>query len=240
MKRKLIYGVLILALLAITFNSCKKEQYFFNSGTINPKFNGTMVDYFNSRPNYFDTLNRVIKLAGMSGILSDDANPVTFFAPPSSCIYKSINRLNAQLKRNGQDTVSQLSQIKPELWRQYLSMYIFAGKYRLKDFPQLDTLAFNAFPGQGYQSREGRTMNIGVNFGDEGGIKYAGYRQLFISYIPDRSNPTSNLLNIPVATSDIEPTNGFIHVLTINKHNFGFNTSVFIDDVIASGVDPVQ
>ncbi len=162
------------------------------------------------------------------------------------------------MRRNGRDTVSKLAQIKPETWKEALSMYIFKGVNRLKDYPQLDTIAFSTFPGQGYTSYAGRTMNIGVLFNDavttrnpDGSpktfVKYAGYRQLYLSYIPDFSNPTQNLLNIPVASSDIAPTNGVVHVLAqnefvgtvlVSKHNFGFNTRTFIDKVLADGILP--
>ncbi len=234
--------------------SCKRDEYFIDTGTTNPNFNGSILAYLKSKPAYFDTLTRVINIAGMNDVFEKEQ--ITFFAPTSSTIYKSIKALNADLRRSGRDTVSKLEQIKPATWKEALSMYIFKGVNRLKDYPQLDTIAFSAFPGQGYASYAGRTMNIGVLFNDavtarnaDGSpktfVKYAGYRQLYLSYIPDFSNPTLGLLNIPVSSSDIAPTNGIVHVLAqnvfsgstlVSKHNFGFNTRTFIDKVIADGI----
>ncbi|MEJ5995401.1 fasciclin domain-containing protein [Pedobacter sp. Du54] len=236
--------------------SCKRDEYFIDTGTTNPNFNGSILAYLKSKPAYFDTLTRVINIAGMDDVFEKEQ--ITFFAPTSSAIYKSLKALNADLRRSGKDTVAKLEQIRPETWKEALSMYIFKGVNRLKDYPQLDTIAFAAFPGQGYTSYAGRTMNIGVLFNDavtarnaDGSpktfVKYAGYRQLYLSYIPDFSNPTLNLLNIPVSSSDIAPTNGIVHVLAqnvfsggllISKHNFGFNTRTFIDKVIADGILP--
>jgi hypothetical protein len=108
----------------------------------------------------------------------------------------------------------------------------------LKDYPQRDTLSYIAYPGQNYTSYGGRIMNVGAIFSDAGGVSYAGYRQLFLAYIPDLSNPQVALQNNPVATSDIQTTNGVLHVLTKIKHNLGFNTDTFIDQVIASGILP--
>lgn len=236
--------------------SCKRDEYFLDTGKHNPNFNGTILSYLKSKPMYFDTLTRVINIAGMNDVFEKEQ--ITFFAPTSSTIYKSVKALNDDLKLNGRDTISKLEQIKPETWKETLSMYIFKGVNRLKDYQQLDTIAFAAFPGQGYTSYSGRTMNIGVIFNDavternaDGSVKtfvkYAGYRQLYLSYIPDFSNPRANLLNIPVSSSDIAPTNGIVHVLAQNvfegatlksKHNFGFNTRTFINKVIADGILP--
>ena len=237
--------------------SCKRDEYFLDTGKANPNFNGTVLAYLKSKPAYFDTLTRIINIAGMNDVFEKEK--ITFFAPTSSTIYMSIKDLNADLRKSGRDTVSKLEQIKPETWKEALSMYIFKGTYRLKDYPQLDTIAFAAFPGQGYTSLAGRTMNIGVLFNDavtvrnpDGSpktfVKYAGYRQLYLSYIPDFSNPTLNLLNIPVSSSDIAPTNGIVHVLAqsvfnssgmlVVKHKFGFNVKTFSDKVIADGILP--
>lgn len=258
MKYKITLKLAAFILIGFSIlTSCKRDEYFIDTGTSNPNFNGTVLAYLKSKPTYFDTLTRVIKIAGMEDVFEKEK--ITFFAPTSSTIYKSLKALNADLRRNGRDTISKLEQIKPETWKETLSMYIFKGIYRLKDYPQLDTVAFSAFPGQGYTSYAGRTMNIGVLFNDavtarnsDGSpktfVKYAGYRQLYLSYIPDFSNPTLNLLNIPVSSSDIAPTNGIVHILAqnvfngttlVSKHNFGFNTRTFIDKVIADGILPV-
>lgn len=257
MMCKITLKLTLFFLLGVSvITSCKRDEYFIDTGTNNPNFNGTVLAYLKSKPAYFDTLTRVINIAGMNDVFEKEQ--ITFFAPTSSTIYKSLKALNNDLRKNGKDTISKLEQIKPETWKEALSMYVFKGVNRLKDYQQLDTIAFNAFPGQGYTSYAGRTMNIGVIFNDavtarnaDGSpktfVKYAGYRQLYLSYIPDFSNPTVNLLNIPVSSSDIAPTNGIVHVLAQNvfegttlksKHNFGFNTRTFIDKVIADGILP--
>lgn len=245
-KIALIFTVVVLFLAS----ACNKE-YYVDTGVLTPNYNGTILQYLKSKPAMFDTTVRVIALAGMEDVL--DKEKVTFFAPTSSSIYKSVKALNAFLIQNGRDTVKELSQIKREVWRKTLSQYIFKGTNQLKDYPQLDTLAYTAFPGQSYASYgdNGRIMNIGVIFNDAVGgstsIKYAGYRQLFLSYIKDFTKPQQSLVNIPVATSDIIPTNGIIHVLRqatlsgsilVNKHNFGFVNNIFINDVLASGITP--
>jgi len=225
---------LMLATVLLLLSSCKK--YYFDSGKHDPKYNGTVLQYLKSKQSFFDSTLTVINLAGMDDVLSNEK--VTFFAPPSGSVFKSINKLNRYLRNTGKDTVSQLSQIKPEVWRNTLSQYIFKGTFLLKDYPQRDTLAYLAYPGQNYTSYGGRIMNVGAIFNDAGGVVYAGYRQLYLAYIPDLSNPQVALQNNPVATSDIQTTNGVIHVLTKLKHGYGFNGDAFIDQVISAGILP--
>lgn len=236
---KIIKKIIPVLLLAVAlFSACKKEQYFFDTGVLTPNYNGTILEYLKAKPAYFDTLVRVIKIAGMEDVFQKEN--ITFFAPPSSSIYKSLRRLNIHLRSQGRDTVSKLEQIKPAIWKETLSMYIFQGSNRLKDYPQLDTLALLAYPGQAYFSYAKRTMNIGVIHNDAGGIKYAGYRQLYLSFIPDFSKPLERLVNIPVASSDVAPTNGIVHVLRFQKHNFGFDTDRFINTVVTEGILPAN
>ncbi|MCZ4244861.1 fasciclin domain-containing protein [Pedobacter punctiformis] len=231
-----IKTAVMVLLAAVLFASCKKNDYYYDTGVHAAEYNGTILSYLKSKPVYFDTLTKVINIAGMNDVFEKEN--VTFFAPTSSTIYKSLNRLNTYLKLNGRDTVSQLTQIKPSVWKETLSMYVFKGTSRLKDYPQIDTLSLLAFPGQGYTSYQGRTMNIGVLYRDAGGVKYAGYRQLILSFIPDYANPRVGLVNVPIASSDIAPTNGIVHVLVQNKHNFGFNTDRFINTAVSSGILP--
>lgn len=239
--KKLLFSLIcVLSVLA----GCKK--YYMETGISDAKYNGNIMQYMEAKKPFFDSTLTVIKLAGLADVISNEN--ITFFAPPSGSIFKSIKRLNVQLRVTGKDTVSQLSQIKPIVWKTILSQYIFKGANRLKDYPQRDTLSYLAFPGQGYTSYGGRIMNVGVIFNDAvvyndkgaeiSRVSYAGYRQLYLGYIPDLSNPQVSLVNIPIATSDIQPTNGVLHVLNKFKHNFGFNTNVFIEQAISAGIDP--
>ncbi|WP_433902083.1 fasciclin domain-containing protein [Sphingobacterium puteale] len=231
-NRKTLLFVFVVLLLT----ACNK--YYYDTGVHEAKYNGSTLAYLKSKAPFFDSTLMVIDLAGMNDVL--DKEDVTFFAPPGGSINKSIIGLNRYLKFNGKDTVSRLDQIKPKVWRNTLSQYIFKGTSLLKDYPQRDTLSYVAYPGHNYTSYSGRIMNIGVIFNDAGGVQYAGYRQLFLAYIPDLSNPQVALQNNPIATSDIQTNNGAIHVLNRAKHNFGFNTQKFIDEAIAEGIGPAK
>jgi len=232
--KKIIIFLMITTL--ITSISCTK--YYFDSGVHEAKYDGTVWDYMESRKPYFDSTMTVIELAGMKNVFENEN--ITFFAPPGGTIFRAVHGLNQYLKFHGKDTVSQLNQISPEVWKSTLSDYVFKGSNLLKDYPQRDTVNFLAFPGQNYTSYSGRIMNIGVIYQDAGGVTGAGYRQLFLAYIPDFSNPQNGLTNIPIATSDIQPRNGVIHALNRLKHTYGFRRDKFIDQVIAAGITPAQ
>lgn len=250
MKKIWKYTFLLLMVVSL-FVACKKEDYI-DTGIHEAKFNGTIWNYLESRPDLFDTLMVALKVAKLDDVLKNDE--VTFFAPPDPCILKSVWILNQQLFRSGQDSITKLEQIRPEVWRKYLSRYIFKGKNVAKDYRQIDTLNLAAFPGGVYKNVAGGDMNIGVLYNDvvsknesSGGtqvIKYAGYRRLYLNYPYSISVPEEiegyfvPFITAPVATSDIQPTNGVLHVLQFSKHSFGFQNYEFANEAYLLGVLP--
>jgi len=224
--------------------SCQ-NQYFEDSGIHDPFYGGTIMDFVKGRPDIFDSLYRVIQLSGLESELNKEN--VTFFAPGDASIRQSIYMLNQLLYELGQDTVMTMDQVDPAIWREYLSMYIYGDVYLLKDIPQIDTLNMNIYPGQGFESLGGHSMNLGVNYNDvvsenangqEQRVKYAGYRQLFISYVRDVSNigQFGAMVNSPVATSDIRTLNGVIHALEYRRHEFGFDAIDFALSAYTRGI----
>jgi len=243
-----IVSFAVLALIVVS--SCKKSNYE-DGGTLDPVFKGSTFDYLASRPDMFDSLTKVIRLAGLEQVLKSDA--VTFFAPPKQTIEQTIRFTNSQLRLYGKDTIRNLQQVKPEVWKRMLSRYIFKHRKSLTDYPQVDFLNIPVFPGQPYVSYGGDIMNVGVEYSDAGGVQYAGRRTLYLSYITSLAAPTSSWISEPVATSNIVTANGYVHVLryaelvdlqpaggTINlsNHYFGFNPFLFYNDALDYGIDP--
>src|SRR5690606_36908906 len=138
------YSLAILLTFLITITYSCKEEYYDDSGIHNANFNGTIYDYLVSKPDYFDSLVKVIDLSGMKEIYTND--DITFFAPPSETIKKSVKSLNSYLRMNGQDTIRGLNQIKKETWADFLSLYTLKEKFLFNDFVQIDTLDLAAFP----------------------------------------------------------------------------------------------
>lgn len=236
------YLLVLLLMAAAVLSSCQKSKdYYLDSGQANPFFRGTVMDYLDSKPFYFDSTTLVIKLAGLDSVLSHDS--VTFFAPMDRSIGRLVEATNAVLFSLQYDTIRTLQDVPGNIWRKYLTRYMFHGANQLKDYPQIDYDLLVNYPGQGYLSWDGTPMNIGVVYYNDNGVKYVGYRQLSIAYIPDLSDPLNNWLINYVASCNILTDNGVVHVLSDgnpqmgnqspNNANpfFGFDIDGFINDM---------
>ena len=233
MKRIFIYALAML--MGFQLFSCQDDSYLVDGGTHQAEYDGSIYDYLNNMPDkhYFSKLVDIIDYAGLTNVLKDST--VTFFAPTDWSIMSSVNALSRRLyKYEGQDSIHDLHQIKPEVWREFLSEYIIRDKYTLKDIPQIDTTKIEAYPGQGYYSYGGTPMNVGVVYYDANGVQYAGARQIIYSYV---INPQGHVMkNAYVATCNIQPRNGVIHVLRWYDHPFGFTQERFINAAINNGI----
>jgi len=212
---------------------CQKDQYYVDSGISSAKYDGTVLDYLQDNPYHlFDSVIKVIKLAGMENTFKSDS--ITFFAPSDTCIAASISYLNFQLAQKGKDTISNLNQLPAEFWRKELSLYLFKGLHRLKDYPQVDPDNLQVFPGGYFPSFGGKVMHVGVIFNTVNGVQYAGYRQLMINYFTGSTPPAGYLTwETLVASSDINPYNGIVHVLQYPSHKFGFSEFDFANEAMA-------
>jgi len=221
-KRYAAPFVMCSILLITLVSSCAKDDYYIDGGKANPVYNGTVLQYLQSNDK-FDTIAQIVKLAGLEDVFNKE--DITFFAPTDEVVRRTIglvntslpnlgNRLNQDLYNQNKDTIKVLSDVPTEIWRKYLLKYVFKGKFKLKDYPQLDFNLRALFPGGYYYGYNSDLANIGVVFNSANGVKYTGYRQLSISTLPDPSNP-QQLNTAAVATSDIQPTNGVVHVLAV-------------------------
>lgn len=233
----------LFAACIILGTSCSKDSYFDDSGTHDPNYKGNMLEYLQQHGkderSLFDTLLTVIKLAGLENTIANDN--ITFFAPTDPSIRSAVKQLNSTLYAEGKDTIKTLDQVKGSVWNKMLRGYMIKENKGIVDFPQVDTLALGSYGGQLYQTLdEDETVNIGVVFHDlvngDVKIKYQGPRQLVISYIPDMSKPLNNWYTGYVATSNIAPTNGRLHVIRYHGHSFGFRNSRFSEAAIEAGI----
>lgn len=237
---KRLTGLLACVLLLTT--ACSKDDYYVDGGLADPIFEGSILQYLESKPVQFDTIVQIIRLGGLEERFQSDE--FTFFAPSDEDIKDLIGALdrggvNRRLYNLGRDTIVTLADVDSVIWRKYLERYMFRGKNKLMDYPQIDFDLLNIYSGQNYYSYSGQVSNIGVVYhdavsdGEESSIKYMGYRQLHISYIPDIAFPTS-WITIRVASSDIQPNNGIVHVLDYTNGEFGFLGSDVDNDILES------
>ena len=215
---KIIIAVVLCAGLCLA--GCQKK-YYYDTGLSNPRFNMSMLQYLESNPFLFDTLVKVIKIAGLEDYFKDSS--FTFFAPADSSIMNTYRYINSNLKLLGRDSLKGLESLKPEFWRSTLRLYMFPGVRGLEDFPQLDLSLKQALPGTFARSMGQRMMNIGAVFTDARGLKYKGQRYLTISYVPSESAPFDSWITNIVSTCNVRPNNGIVHVLMYPEHYLGFS-----------------
>ncbi|TCD10709.1 hypothetical protein EZ449_07405 [Pedobacter frigidisoli] len=233
--------VIICAALLLMLNACKRDEYYIDGGKANPDYQGNMLQYLQAKKVPFDTVAQIVKLAGMEQQFSTE--DFTFFAFDDDVVKRTIGNiktfgLNNMLFYSGRDTVKTLDQIDPAIWKKYLQRYMFKGINRLKDYPQIDLGLRSVYPGALYYDYNNNVANIGVNFNDANGVRYIGYRQLVLSYIPDISKPNDNWFSNFISSSDIKPTNGLVHTLNYNGTYIGFNINEFFSDVYFTGLRP--
>lgn len=239
---KTIYKMVLLTVVSlITFTGCNNDEYLVDGGKANPYYDGNIWEYLNNHPYHedlFGDLTQIISLAGLEDICKNEN--ITLFAPTNESIRRSLNSLNQVLWASGYERLATdengnyyLDQVKPEVWRDMLSLYIFKDKYRLKDIAQVDTLAMTTYPGQITVTRENNYhIRLGVVYDDAGGIKYAGARKIVF-----RPENVAYPLWAHVATCDIQPTNGVVHVISLTQHAFGFEPSYFVIKAVQAGID---
>lgn len=234
MKRRIYTFVMLgtaLLFMAINGSGCQGD-YLKDGGTTSPYYDGTVMQYLESRPDLFADLVSVIKNTQWESVLSDPDEEITFFAPTDFSIERSVDYLNKYLYENqGMDKITSLNQVKSEVWEDMISMYVIKGKYRLNDIAQIDTTALSTYPGQTNQTYDKKyKMTMGVCYGDANGIKYAGYRQVMYAY-PEGGESVYAY----VSSCNIEPDNGIVHVLRLD-HYLGFMRSMFYSKAYEAGI----
>ena len=151
---KLVISGIMLLFIAMGWSSCQGD-YLKDGGISNPYYDGTVMQFLESRPDLFADLVYVIKNTQWESVLSDPNEDITFFAPTDFSIERSVDLLNEYLyEYRGMDKITDLSQVKNEVWEDMISMYVIKGKYRLNDIAQIDTTALSTYPGQTNQTYE--------------------------------------------------------------------------------------
>ncbi|PSL44385.1 fasciclin domain-containing protein [Chitinophaga niastensis] len=219
-----LFPLLVVVLMVLTL-SCKKDNYYKDSGKQVGVYDIGAYDFLKARPLFFDTLINIIDSAGLQDVLQKET--VTFFAPTNHAIKKTMDVLNSARYMQNKDSVY-IRDIPGDIWKRFLSHYIFRGRYMLKDIARRDKLQLPVFPGQNMESYNGYIMNLGVQFSDYSKTKDVGPRTVVITAIGDLANP-AGITNL-VATSDLQCKNEVVHVLD-DDHFFGFDAFAFTQAV---------
>ncbi len=233
MKKQILPFLIGLTAVVMLLSSCKKD-YYQDTGLAKGQFNGTIMEYLQARPDYFTKLVQVIKIAKLDDALSKEQ--LTFFAPGDASIDSTIHEVNMMLYLQGKDTIKAVTDVPAPVWKEMLGKYIFRGKFKMNDIPQVDFSLFKTYPGIYMKCYDDFIMHVGVVYNDEGAAKYVGYRQLYLSYSDAPDQQSAPFYKAPVASVNIEPTNGVVHALQTKPHRFGFSTSNFYNRCVFYGI----
>lgn len=217
------YGFILLLVLGAFASSCK-EEYFQDGGLADPVYPGTIYDYLQEHTDYLDTVAYVVERAGMDSLLS--TAEVTFFSPTDDAIEQAMDALNLYRYRMAQDSVH-LEDISPDIWERFLSMYVLEGKHMARDFARVDDQNIDSYPGINYFMLNDYIMNIGLIYADYQNVEAVGPRTIRLTDISVNPDDFNSNASVTVATSDILPSNGVLHVLS-NQHIFGFRANEFV------------
>lgn len=221
--RKLLPIAGILLMVGLLFSACKKD-YYIDGGLANPHYDGTIYDYLVKNPYLFDTIAYIVEKAGLKETLQNDS--VTFFAPTDQSIGEAMDDLNFIRYVSVEDSVH-LADIPGSVWRKYLERYILKGKYTANKFARIDPVNVYAYPGINYVMNSGYILNIGLVYQTYNDVEAVGARVLMLTDITFDPVTFNNNMRVLVASSDIQPTNGVIHALSM-RHVFGFRPGDFI------------
>lgn len=220
--KKIIASMLLLLAGGILFISCKKE-YYKDGGLANPVYNGTIYEYLTEKTLYFDSVRHIIDLAGMKEMFTKDT--ITFFAFTDDAIKSAMDDLNAQRFANREDSVT-MDDLGPEVWKQFISMYVLRGKRLAGSFPRVARENIRAFPGINYVMLNGYILNIGLEYENYRGVEAIGARILYLTDVTFDPQDFRKNIAVRVASSDIQPKNGVIHALNY-LHTLGFRPAEF-------------
>ena len=170
---KYLWKGIMAVVLTVCIVNCQNEDYLQDGGKHNPYYNGTVLEYLNQHPDkhYFSELTDLIHYAGLDSVLQNEE--ITFFAPTDFSIEKSMDYLNEQLYwRRGEDSIKDLHQIQPEVWKEYLSMYIIPGNRQRRFLADSRQILPERHSSVGYRCRirlSGRSLLLYGQGADEHG-----------------------------------------------------------------------
>lgn len=198
-----------LVLLIILLPSCQ-EEYFLDGGIAEGKLNMTTYDFIQSRPDMFEKLLWIIDDSNLQEEINREGN--TFFPPKDQSIvdYLEANQLESvQLEKLPQEEKDKLGE--------YLKKYIFPLKIMRKDMTG-DMKEYIALSDD--------AMSIGLQIEPYKEIPGFGPSTVILSGDRQMLLPGGVIatftFNAFVATSDLETSNGAVHVLRETGHIFGF------------------
>ena len=193
--------ILLAISVALTIVSCTTDYNMNNTGLANGKFDGTMYDYFHSDSYNWDSLIIMIDRAGLQDLFNGEVEgyeEITFWGPTNNSIRRWMLEGGTGVPK------------RPEECRKYVMAHVVKGKTMLNDIPR-GTINMGSVSGGMTMYGEDNKNEMWV-YTEQ--LPYNGVIDVGAVIIKIRSMRT--LVDIDIASCNIEPTTGVIHSLHPN------------------------
>ena len=198
--------ILLAISVALTIVSCTTDYNMNNTGLANGKFDGTMYDYFHSDSYNWDSLIIMIDRAGLQDLFNGEVEgyeEITFWGPTN-------NSIRRWMLEGGTGVPRRLKDLSPEECRKYVMAHVVKGKTMLNDIPR-GTINMGSVSGGMTMYGEDNKNEMWV-YTEQ--LPYNGVIDVGAVIIKIRSMRT--LVDIDIASCNIEPTTGVVHSLHPN------------------------
>src|SRR5690606_20336287 len=91
MTKSTLRSAALLLMAALCLWSCAKDDYYTDGGRAQAEFDGSIMDYLDSKPREFDTIAQIVRLAGLEDKFKNEE--FTLFAPRDEDIKSIIDPL---------------------------------------------------------------------------------------------------------------------------------------------------
>lgn len=214
--KRLIFSIFWVAVTGFLLlqSSCSKDEGFYANKVKEKDFQGTTLEYLQSKPGLYDSLLLVARRLGLESTLQDST--VTLFAVTNPSFELAITNLNTLRETTGKE-FGFLSNIDYLHLDTMMSWYVMRGLHETDSLGQQDGLLME---GVRFAYPMHAKMAVSNASGFEGGgpeiIEYSNTNESqFLRYWVTTSTVSVN----------IHTSNGVIHVLNPD-HIFGFNEFV--------------
>ncbi|WP_345208926.1 ATP/GTP-binding protein [Mucilaginibacter gynuensis] len=204
----------LLLVLSVLVSACKKDGGYFKSTDGNRKFNGTTLQYLQSKPGVYDSLLSVVKRMSLEETLTD--SNVTLFAVTNPSFQLALTNLNTLRRQSDKDPLF-LSNIDGIHLDTMASYYIIRGKKTSDSLLLQDGLDLEGV-------RYGYPMHAKVTRASASGYTEGGPEVIEFSNTK-HSKFVRFWSTTTTGSNNIQTNNGIVHVVSPD-HIFGFDEFV--------------
>ena len=209
--------IVIIIFVLVGFAACDTQQDVIDTGISSPYFEGNMMEYLRSDAYNWELTVQMIERAGLTDLFEgrvDSLPEITFFAPKSYSVLRFL--LDSRHKDQSEGIFVTVNDVPVERCREIILKYVVKGKH-LKEtigFRNMDYVISDPKQNGGtdFKCLGGNVVRAYLERTPYGGVPDAGAVVMMLHSLREGK--------VPMATLDIQPTNGVVHALNYG-HELG-------------------